>query len=315
VPAAQLVSARPLVDVDEKGGASPMLGSICGDIRFKEPLSVHTSLRLGGPADIFIAPENVDDIRHALRFAEREQMPVTVVGTGTHLLVTERGFRGVVLKLDGALRRVEFHGHEAVAGAGAEVFALVRAAAALSLGGLTHLGGASGTVGGALVVHGHNLSQALASLVSAVYVIRQDGELDEVKAPLDGLGDHPPDMSGRILIACRLRLARQPSGAITREINQALRARPLLQTLTFAAAAVWKDPPGQRAGFLIEQAGLTGKRINAAEICVKHPSVIVNRGAATAVDVLALMELTRERVFDRTGIRLQPAIRTLGDPL
>jgi UDP-N-acetylmuramate dehydrogenase len=291
-----------------------MLGSISGDIRFKEPLSVHTSLRLGGPADVFIVPESVDDIRHALRFAEREQMPVTVVGAGTHLLVTERGVRGVVLKLDGALRRAEFHGREVVAGAGAEIFGLVRSAAALSLGGLTHLVGTSGTLGGALVVHGSSRGHALASLVSSVYCIRRNGELDEVKLTPEG-GSDPLDTSDRILIGCRLTLARQPAGSITREITRALRARPLLQTLTFAAAAVWKDPPGQSAGTLIEQAGLTGTRVNAAEICVKHPSVIVNRGAATAVDVLALMQLTRTRVLDRTGVRLEPAIRTLGEPV
>ena len=136
-----------------------MLGSISGDVRFKEPLSVHTSLRLGGPADVFIAPETVDDIRHALSFAGREQMPVTVIGAGTHTLATERGFRGVILRLEGALRRVEFHGEEAVAGAGAEAFALVRAAAALNLGGLAHLVGTAGTVGGALVLHGRGPDQ------------------------------------------------------------------------------------------------------------------------------------------------------------
>jgi len=292
-----------------------MLGSISGDIRFKEPLSVHTSLRLGGPADVFIVPENIDDIRHALCFAAREQMPVTVVGSGSHLLVTERGFRGVVLKLNGALRRVEFHGQEAVAGAGAEVFALVRAAAALSLGGLTHLVGTSGTVGGALIVHGANPGQALAAVVSTVYYVRGDGGLDEREPALDGSTERPLAESDRILVGCRLRLARRSPGLITREISQALRVRPLLQTLTFAAAAVWKDPPGHRAGSLIAQAGLTGKRVNAAEICVKHPSVIVNRGAATAVDVLALMQLIRERVLDRTGVRLEPAIRTLGEPV
>ena len=158
-----------------------MLGSISGDVRFKEPLSVHTSLRLGGPADIFIAPETVDDIRHALSFAEREQMPVTVIGAGTHTLATERGFRGVILRLEGALRRMEFHGEEAVAGAGADVFALVRAAAAASLGGLAHLVGTAGTVGGALVLHGCGPGQPLAPLVSAVYFIRPDGEIDELK--------------------------------------------------------------------------------------------------------------------------------------
>ena len=291
-----------------------MLGSICGDIRFKEPLSVHTSLRIGGPADVFVATENVDDIRHALRFAEREQMPLTVVGAGTHLLVTESGFRGVILKLEGILRRVEFHGEEAVAGAGAEVFGLVRAAAALSLGGLSHLVGSSGTVGGALAIHGGHSGDALAGLVSAVYFVRPDGELDEVKPGVHGLGNCPLDDAGRILVGCRLHLERRPAAVIHREIAEALRARPLLQTLTFPAAAVWKDPPGRKVGELLAEVGLAGKRVHAAEICARHPSVIVNRGGATAVDVLALMHLARERVFDRTGIRLQPAIRSLGPP-
>jgi UDP-N-acetylmuramate dehydrogenase len=292
-----------------------MLGSIAGDVRFKEPLSVHTSLRLGGPADIFIAPENVDDIRHALAFAGREQMPTTVIGTGTHTLATERGFHGVLLRLEGALRRMEFNGEEAVAGAGADVFALVRAAAAVSLGGLAPLVGAAGSVGGALVLYGSGDSQALARLISAVYFIRADGEIDEVKPGVHGLGDRGLEAPGRILIGCRLRLTRQPAAAINREIAHALRARPLLQTLSLPGAVVWRDPPGQSASALIAQAGLQGTRVNGAEVCAKHPGVIVNRGSATAVDVLSLMQLMRERVFARTGIRLEPSIRTLGDPL
>ena len=292
-----------------------MLGAIAGDVRFKEPLSVHTSLRLGGPADIFIAPENLDDIRHALAFARREQMPAAVIGAGLHTLATERGFRGVLLRLEGALRRVEFHGEEAVAGAGADVFALARAAATASLGGVAHLVGAAGTVGGALVLHGCGPGQPLASLVSAVYFVRPDGEIDEVKPGLHGLGDRGLEAPGRILIGCRLRLVRQSAASINREIAHALRARPLLQTLSLPGAVVWRDPPGQSAAVLIAQAGLQGKRVNGAEVCAKHPGVIVNRGAATAVDVLSLMQLTRERVFTHAGIRLEPSIRTLGEPL
>jgi UDP-N-acetylmuramate dehydrogenase len=292
-----------------------MLGSICGDVRFKESLSVHTSLRLGGPADIFITPENIDDIRHALSFAEREQMPVSVIGAGTHTLVTERGFRGVILRLEGALRRVEFHGEEAVAGAGAEVFSLVRGAAAVSLGGLASLVGTAGTVGGALVAHGCGPGRLLSTLVSAVYFVRPDGEIDEFKPGLQGLGERALDAPGRILIGCRLRLERQPSAVINRAIAHGLRARPLLQTLALPGAVVWKDPPGRAAGALIEQAGLAGKRVNGAEVCARHPGVIVNRGTATAVDVLSLMQLTRERVLARTGVRLEPSIRTLGELL
>ena len=95
-----------------------MLGEIRGEVRFKEPLSFHTSLRIGGAADIFVVPQDVEDIRLALSFAEREQLPVEVVGGGNNLLASDRGFRGVVLKLEGCLGRADFHGEEAVAGAG-----------------------------------------------------------------------------------------------------------------------------------------------------------------------------------------------------
>src|SRR5437867_3138601 len=111
-----------------------MLGEIRGEVRFKEPLSFHTSLRIGGPADIFILPQDVDDIRHALQYATREQLPLEVVGGGNNLLVGDRGIRGVVIKLEGCLGRAEYQGEEAIAGAGVSLSALIREAASLNLG-------------------------------------------------------------------------------------------------------------------------------------------------------------------------------------
>src|SRR6185369_11553806 len=130
-----------------------MLGEIRGDVRFKEPLSFHTSLRIGGPADIFVVPQDLDDIRHALAFADREQLPVVTIGGGNNVLVTDRGVRGVVLKLEGCLGRSEFHGEEVVAGAGASLSSLIREAAALNLGGIECLVGIPASVGGALATN------------------------------------------------------------------------------------------------------------------------------------------------------------------
>jgi len=130
-----------------------MLGEIRGEVRFKEPLSFHTSLRIGGTADIFVVPQDVDDIRHALMFAEREQLPVSVIGGGNNLLVKDRGVRGVVLRLEGCLGRAEFHGEEAIAGAGVSLSALIREAAALNLGGIECLVGIPATIGGALAMN------------------------------------------------------------------------------------------------------------------------------------------------------------------
>ena len=126
-----------------------MLGEIRGEVRFKEPLSFHTSLRIGGPADIFVVPQDVEDVRLALGFAERDRLPVEIIGGGNNLLVRDRGIRGVVVKVEGCLGRAEFHGEEAVAGAGVGLSALIREAAAFNLGGIECLVGIPATIGGA----------------------------------------------------------------------------------------------------------------------------------------------------------------------
>src|SRR6266513_320080 len=158
-----------------------MLGEIRGEVRFKEPLSFHTSLRIGGPADIFVVPQDVEDIRLALGFAEREQLPVEVIGGGNNLLVSDRGFHGVVLRLEGCLGRAEFHGEEAVAGAGVSLSALIREAAALNLGGIEALVGIPATVGGALAMNAGTADGTIGDFVSAVYFLHPDGAIGEFK--------------------------------------------------------------------------------------------------------------------------------------
>src|SRR3989454_910300 len=209
-----------------------MLGEIRGEVRFKEPLSFHTSLRIGGPADIFVVPQDVDDIRHALMFAEREQLPVSVIGGGNNLLVKDRGVRGVVLRLEGCLGRAEFHGEEA----------------------------------------------------------------------------------GAVLIGCRLRLHRRPLAEIQKETKQRLKLKKSTQPLALASAGcVWKNPAGDVAARMIEKCGLKGKRVNGAEISSKHANFIVNRGGGTATDILALMDLTRERVNSHFSVVLEHEIRIIGE--
>jgi UDP-N-acetylmuramate dehydrogenase len=292
-----------------------MLGDIRGDVRFKEPLSFHTSLRIGGPADIFIVPQDVDDIRHALRFAEREQLPVVVLGGGNKVLVRDRGIRGVVLKLEGCLGRAEFRGEEALVGAGASLSALIREAAAANLGGIEALAGIPATVGGALATNAGSPDGAISDFVSAAYFLYPDGTLGECKPGTGTVAYRtftvPP---GAVLIGCRLRLTRRPFAEIQREIRARLKAKKASQPLALASVGqVWRDPPGQSACRLIERAGLRGRRVSGAEISAKHANYIVNRGGASAADVEALMALTRERVRAQFGVTLEPDLRILGE--
>jgi UDP-N-acetylmuramate dehydrogenase len=292
-----------------------MLGEIRGEVRFKEPLSFHTSLRIGGPADIFVVPQDVDDIRHALLFADREQLPVVTIGGGNNLLVTDRGVRGVVLKLEGCLGRAEFHGEEAVAGAGASLSALIREAAALNLGGLECLVGIPATIGGALAMNAGTEDGTIGDFVSAVYFLNPDGSLGEFK-PGNGSFTYRTFQAptGCVLVGCRLQLHRRPLAEIQKDMKPRLKRKKSTQPLALASAGcVWKNPAGDVAARFIEKVGLKGKRLNGAEISSKHANFIVNRGAAAASDILALMQLTRERVQAHFGVTLEPEIRIIGE--
>jgi UDP-N-acetylmuramate dehydrogenase len=292
-----------------------MLGEIRGEVRFKEPLSFHTSLRIGGAADIFVVPQDVDDIRHALLFAHREQLPVAVIGGGNNLVVKDRGIRGVVLKLEGCLGRAEFNGEEAVAGAGVSLSSLIREAAALNLGGIECLVGIPATIGGALAMNAGTPDGCIGDFVGAVYYLHPDGTIGEFK-PSPGTypyrSFHAPP--GAVLVGARLQLQRRPVAEIQKEIKQRLKVKKSTQPLALASAGcVWKDPAGEVAARLIEKAGLKSKRVNGAEISSKHANFIVNRGGAAAADVLAIMELTQERVHAHAGVLLEPEIRILGE--
>ena len=291
-----------------------MLGEIRGEVRFKEPLSFHTSLRIGGAADIFVVPQDVDDIRHALMYAEREQLPVAVVGGGNNLLVRDRGIRGVVPKLEGCLGRAEFHGEEAIAGAGVSLSALIREAAALNLGGVEALVGIPATIGGALAMNAGTPDGWIGDFVSAVYFLHADGSIGEFKPSggLDYRAFHAPP--GSVLVGCRLQFQRRPFAEIQKDIKARLKQKKSTQPLALASAGyVWKNPPGELATKLIEKCGLKGKRLNGAEISSKHSNFIVNRGGASAADIIALMEMTRDRVHAQFGVVLATEIRILGE--
>ncbi len=292
-----------------------MLGEIRGEVRFKEPLSFHTSLRIGGPADFFIVPQDVDDIRMALAFADKEQLPVEMVGGGNNLLVRDRGIRGVVLKLEGCLGRAEFHGEEAIAGAGVSLSALIREAAALNLGGLECLVGIPATIGGAVAMNAGTLDGGIGDFVSAVYFLHPDGTMGEFKPGAGSFSyrmfSAPP---GAVIIGARLGLHRRPTAEIVKEIKQRLKQKKSSQPLALASVGcVWKNPPGETATRLIEKVGLKGKRLNGAEISAKHANFIVNRGGAAASDIKALMQLTLDRVRNHFGITLEPEMKTLGE--
>ncbi len=289
-----------------------MLGRIVGAVRFREPLSFHTALRIGGPVEFFVMPQDLDDLRYALAFAEQEDLPVVVLGAGNNVLISDRGLQAVVLKIGGSLSRAEFYGDEVAVGGGMSLSSLIRDAAARDLGGLEFLAGIPATIGGALATNVRTAEGALIDLCSAVYYLHPDGTLGEFRphAAIGRAFDPPPSS---VVVGCRLKLVRKPAEKIQKELKQRLKMRKVGQPFALATAGyIWKNPPGDLAARLIETSGLRGKRLNGAEISAKCGNLIINRGGAGHQDVLALMELARDRVETRFGITLWPDIKMLG---
>jgi UDP-N-acetylmuramate dehydrogenase len=291
-----------------------MLGRIVGAVRFKEALSFHTSMHIGGPAEFFIEPQDLDDVRYALAFADQEGLPVTVIGGGNNLLMADRGFPGVVLKLQGIFARTQFHGVEAVVGAGVSLGAFIREAAARGLGGLECFAGIPGTLGGALAMNVEVGESALIERCAQIYFLHPDGTLGDIRTAVGVSAADYTFPAGSLIIGCRIPLSRRPSAHIHKTIHQRLKLKKAAEPLALASLGyVWRNPNGgESAAQLIARVGLRGKRVNTVEISAKCANFIVNRGGATASDVLALMEMTHERVAAHTGVTLETEIRTSG---
>jgi UDP-N-acetylmuramate dehydrogenase len=192
---------------------------------------------------------------------------------------------------------------------------LIREAAALNLGGVECLVGIPATIGGALAMNAGSDDGTIGDFVSAVYFVHPDGSLGEFK-PAPGTFTYRSFQApaGAVLVGCRLQLHRRPFAEIQREMRGRLKRKKATQPLALASAGgVWKNPPGETAARLVEKVALKGKRLNGAEISSKHANFVVNRGGAGAADILALMQLTRERVQAHFGVTLEPEIRIIGE--
>ena len=203
-----------------------MLGEIRGEVRFKEPLAFHTSLRCGGPADILVLPQDVDDVRKALLFADKEKLPVVVLGSGHNVLVRDKGIRGIVIRLEGCRGRMEFHGEEVTIGAGAGLSTMIREAAALGLGGIECLVGIPATIGGALAMNAGTAEGPSATSC-------RPSTFSTPTAPSASSSPETPGFAfrrlrlpaGAILLGARVALHRKPQREIAAELRARLKQR------------------------------------------------------------------------------------------
>jgi UDP-N-acetylmuramate dehydrogenase len=295
--------------------AERRLPELRGVWREQEPLSRHTSWRVGGPADVFYVPADRDDLVGFLRSLAPE-LPLTWLGLGSNLLVRDGGVRGAVLCTHGALRSIRFEPPSAVlAEAGVPGAKIARFAAANNLAGAEFFAGIPGTLGGALAMNAGAFGSETWEFVESVETVDRSGTVRS-RRPADyriGYRD-VRGPAGEWFLAARLRFSPGDGTAGRKKIRTLLLERARTQPLQVAnAGSVFRNPPGDHAGRLIETAGLKGLRVGGAQVSERHANFIVNTGGGRARDIEALIERVRAEVERQHGVRLEPEVRVIGE--
>ena len=280
-----------------------------------EPMSKHTTFKVGGPADVMFLPESGEQVVSAIESAKAEGLPVLVIGNGSNLLVRDGGIRGLVIQLGEGMAAIARVGNAVTAWAGASLARVAAYAQAAGLAGLEFASGIPGSLGGGCAMnagaYGGQLSDVL--IDAEVYL---DGEVrtltkDEMRM---GYRTTLPLSKGGVVLSARFELTPDDPSAIAARMRELNARRRDKQPLNYpSAGSVFKRPEGYFAGALIEQAGLKGRSVNGAMVSEKHAGFIVKVGEATAADIIALIGIVQDEVEARFGVRLEPEVRILGE--
>lgn len=288
-------------------------------LRLGEPLHRHTSFRIGGPADVWIEVSSAQEIAAAQRVAARAGLPLMIFGGGTNVLVSDRGIRGIVIRLGRAYNTLEWLPHGNVtrlrAGGATRFKKLVTGAARRGLTGLEFAEGIPGSLGGGLLMNAGAFGGEIATVLDAVVGVHPEhGEQRLTKGELR-FGYRFFDLpAGFVVTHVEFTLQPGDRGEIEARIADARRRREAHQPLGLPnAGSVFKNPPGHHAGKLIDSLGLKGARVGGAMVSERHANFIVNTGNASARDVRELMRQIAEAVWAEKGVRLVPEIKLLGE--
>lgn len=300
--------------------ATEMLTAVQGledvEVLVNEPLSKHTSLGVGGPADLFVIASSIDALRNVIEVASESQMPLYVLGEGTNVVVRDGGIRGMVIKIGRNLAAVSRDGNRVVAQAGARLGFLCRKCCEWGLSGLEFASGIPGSVGGALVMNAGAYEGEIAQVVEWVLAIEPDGRKRHlVRDELDMAYRHSVfQVNGMIIVEAGFMLKPDDVKAIRGRTYSVVEDRCCKQPVAGrSAGSIFKRPDGDYAGRLLEAVGAKGMRVGGAMISEKHANFIVNHDHATAGEIMELIALVRQRVHDQFGIWLQPEVVPVGE--
>ncbi len=290
--------------------------TIRGRVLTEEPLAGHTTWCIGGPADYFVEPVDTQDVLFISRLAAENGIPLNVIGNGSNILVSDDGVRGILVKLGQPMSDIRIDGDKVLVQGGARVLQVVKKAASAELGGLEFLAGIPASAGGAVVMNAGANGVSLGDCVAQVALVRREGELFERPGKDLGFQYRWCDLQQGNEIITEVVFNCQPKNklAIEADVRCFQVKRRMTQPIDFpSAGCVFKNPTGDSAGRLIEAAGGKGLRVGQAEVSHRHANFILNLGRATAQDVLSLIQVVRQRVYDKLGVQLELEINLMGD--
>lgn len=287
-----------------------------GKVLFNVPMAEYTSLKIGGPADVMAFPQDEGDLKDIVAFAESKGFPFYILGGGTNLLVRDGGIRGIIINMSEGFKEVLWQEEgKAVAGAGIKLSELLAQCRDRGLSGLEFAAGIPGTLGGAVTMNAGAYGAEMKDIVEGVEVIGKKGQKTFIPANEIGFAYRRTELpKGSIVIRAHMGFKKAEPEEIKERIKDFRERRKTTSAVTIPnAGSIFKNPEGNYAGRLIEEAGLKGERAGDAEVSEVHANYIVNKGHARAKDVLCLMALIRDKVYSRTGIVLEPEIKVVGE--
>jgi UDP-N-acetylmuramate dehydrogenase len=304
-------TGRPTLTVERLQRA---LQYVQGEIRWDEPLAPILSLQVGGPADVLVIPSDMEDVIRVVQGARAENIPFVVLG-GTNVVVRDKGIRGIVMQLKQLSGIYEEGNHVVYAQAGVRLPRLMQFALGRNLSGMEWAAGIPGTVGGGVVMNAGTQLGEMKDILRAVDLVNIRGQRVRREASNMCFAYRKATLPKGVVIGAWVQLIPSTRAHIEGKTKSYLRYRRTTQPLTIPnAGSVFKNPPGDSAGRLVEAAGLKGRRIGDAEVSTKHANFIVNRGTATAAQILALIRKVQQTVAKKFGVRLQLEWKIIGEP-
>lgn len=281
-----------------------------------EPMSRHTSFRIGGPADMMAMPKNETELSNLLQKAAANNIPVTLIGNGSNLLVRDKGIRGLVIKLGNMLNEIKVEENGITFGSGVSLALASRKAAENSFTGMEFAVGIPGSIGGAVYMNAGAYDGEMANVVTSVRVMDAAGKVTVLSADNLQFAYRKTALqnSGLIVTSVTVTLKKATQSDIYAKMDDFSQRRISKQPLELpSAGSMFKRPPGYFAGTLIDQTGLKGYTVGGAQVSEKHAGFVVNIGNATAADVLQLIKDVQDRVMAAHGVYLQPEVLVIGE--